>query len=311
MRLALPPRASVVVTTKDRRDELNMALRTTLQQSIPLELIVIDDGSTDGTAEFVRSEFPRAIFHRSEKSEGLVAQRNRGARLATTPFIVSIDDDCEFVSPTTVERTLELFTHPRVGAVSIPYINVKQERLPRTCAPAADGVYVTPAYVGCAHVLRRDVFLGLGGYRGSIFRQGEEVDFCIRLLDAGYVVRLGSAPPLHHLESAKRSSLRNWQWGARNTILFTWRNVPAPELVGHLPVTTFNMLCHGTAAGAASSVVAGLLEGYRGILRELRERKPVSRRAYRVSRMLVRRRVIRLEELESMLPPRRPLGASG
>lgn len=305
MNPASTPKVTVVVTTKDRKDELRNALRTTLRQSIPLELVVIDDGSSDGTSELVRSEFPEAVLFRSETSEGLVAQRNRGATLATTPFIVSIDDDCEFVSETTLERTVALFDHPRVAAVSIPYVNVKQDTSVRTSAPADDGIYVGPAYAGCAHMLRRDVFLALGGYRGSIFRQGEEPDYCIRLLDAGYVVRLGSAPPLSHFESPKRSHAAIWKWAARNAVLFTWRNVPAPEVVGHLGVTTFNMLRRGTEAGEAGSVLTGLREGYAGLLAELRDRTPVSRRAYRLSRMLVRRRAVRLEELEGRLPPLR------
>jgi GT2 family glycosyltransferase len=160
-------------------------------------------------------------------------------------------------------------------------------------------------------MLRRDLFLGLGGYRGSLFRQGEEKDFCIRLLDAGYVVRLGDAAPLHHLESTKRSTSRNWQWTGRNAVLFAWQNVPTPEVIGHLFATTVNILRHGVAAGAGRFVLTGLLEGYRGIRGEHGERRPVSHRTYRISRMLVRREAVRLSELESMLPPLRSVPASG
>src|SRR4029450_2182882 len=88
-------RVSVVVTTKDRREELRNALRTTLRQTLPLELIVIDDGSSDGTSDLVRSEFPKAVLYRSERSEGLVAQRNRGARLATPAVVLWLEYHCE------------------------------------------------------------------------------------------------------------------------------------------------------------------------------------------------------------------------
>src|SRR5690349_11726781 len=100
------PRASVIITTKNRKEELRNALASVMQQSIPLEVIVIDDGSTDGTSDLVRAEFPAARLHRSETSRGLIVQRNVGATLATTPILFSIDDDATFPSPKTAEQTL-------------------------------------------------------------------------------------------------------------------------------------------------------------------------------------------------------------
>ena len=135
---ASKPLATVVITTKNRRDELSHAVRSALSQSILAEVLVIDDGSSDGTAEMVRAEFPLVRLERSESSLGLITQRNRAARLATGEVLFSIDDDAVFASPHTVEQTLREFEHPRVGAVAIPYVEPRKSTIVYQKAPSRD-----------------------------------------------------------------------------------------------------------------------------------------------------------------------------
>jgi len=91
------PRASVVISTKSRKEDLRVALRGCTQQtgfaSGQVEVLVIDDGSTDGSAELVRSEFPEVKLLRFETSEGYIIQRNRGVELSRSPIVIIIDDD--------------------------------------------------------------------------------------------------------------------------------------------------------------------------------------------------------------------------
>src|SRR5581483_7389816 len=98
--------ATVVISTKNRLEDLRRALRSCLSQSAGPAILVIDDGSSDGTSEAVRQEFPSVRLVREEVSKGYIVERNRGAALATTDVIVSIDDDAEFVSPNTVAQAL-------------------------------------------------------------------------------------------------------------------------------------------------------------------------------------------------------------
>ncbi len=74
--------------------------------------------------------------------------------------------------------------------------------------PNTSGTWITDTFIGTAHALRRDIFLKLGGYRDHLVHQGEESDFCIRMLDAGYLVRLGRSDPINHWESPKRDLRR-------------------------------------------------------------------------------------------------------
>ena len=270
--------ASVVITTKNRKEELLKAVESAMGQRGLLEVIVIDDGSTDGTADELKKIFNRnrargqvreratkgwpegrasgdervkghgehgglvcseagpcldkpsgAAFSnpspseltqdsentslirsadgpaslpatsysppvttslpvlrliRHEESRGLIVRRNEGARVARGDVIFSMDDDAVFSSPFVVEQTLRDFSHPRIGAVAIPYIEPHKANKEMQRAPTREDVWVTASYIGTAHAVRRDVFLALGGYREHLVHQGEEGDFCIRMLAA-------------------------------------------------------------------------------------------------------------------------------
>lgn len=299
-------RAVIVITTKNRKDDLRLALRSAVSQRGKPGVLVIDDGSTDGTSEMVRAEFPTVRVERSELSHGLIVQRNRAAELAgDADVIFSIDDDAAFSTPNVVAQTLADFDgDPRVGAVAIPFINVNGDNVLHQRAPDGPGVLVAGEYIGTAHAVRRDVFRQLGGYRERLIHQGEERDFCIRLLAAGRVVRLGRADPIHHFESPRRDTRRMDLHGRRNDVLFAWHNVPARSLPAHLLGTTVNGVRIGVRLRRPLRMVRGLIWGYRSILSEWSDRRPVSSAAYELSRRL-RRGPLPLSAIEHQLPPLR------
>jgi glycosyltransferase involved in cell wall biosynthesis len=301
---ATTPDATVVIATKDRRDRLEAAVESALaQEGAAVEVLVVDDGSSDGTSELVAEHFPAARLLRSERSLGHIAQRNRAAAAARAPIVVSIDDDARFVSAHTVAQTLADFDDERIGAVALPFLDVRgHETAVRQVAPDRERVWVTNTFVGTAHALRRDLFLALGGFREAVERQGEEFDYSLRMLAAGRVVRLGRGDRLEHHE-APRVNARLIRLGVRNELLRTWQLVPAPDalelgakqLVGGL-LTARRFGVPGAALGGAADAVR-LVAG-----REV-ERTPVPRAVFAVDRRLRRRGPLALEEIAAMLPP--------
>jgi GT2 family glycosyltransferase len=274
-----------------------------LSQSVPVEVLVVDDGSTDHTAEMIRTEFPGVRLDRSETSQGYIVQRNRAAQLSKGKIIFSIDDDAIFTSSHTVAQTLAEFDHPRVGAVAIPYIEPHKSPLVHQQTPFKDRIIVTDVFKGTAHALRRDVFLQLGGYREKLVHQGEESDFCVRMLEAGYVVRLGSADLIHHMESPRRDFRRMDFYGRRNDVLFAWHNVPFPHFLPHLAATSFNGLKTGFNLGRPGRMMRGLLAGYIACAKLWSYRLPISKHIYKLHRELKKGSPKALEEIELRLPP--------
>lgn len=296
------PDASIVIVTKNRKDELRAALRSALEQTGDVEVMVIDDGSTDQTAAMVARQFPTVRLYRSDESQGYIRQRNRGAELARAPIIVSIDDDARFSSSDTVSQTLDDFDHPRVGAVAIPLFEPLEGAL-KQAAPAPEGIYVADRYIGTAHALRRALFLSIGGYRPIYSHLFEEPDYCFRMLEAGFVTRLGRADHIVHDQSPVRDASRNLQLAVRNNLLLVIHNVPSLHLPRRILTVSLHGLRWGLRIRRLRLVVGGLLLGFRDGLRARKDRRPVSRSVYRVVRRLEKEGPAPLERIEPELPP--------
>ncbi len=87
-------RVSVVITTYNRCRLVGRAIQSALDQAWPeLEVLVVDDASTDGTPDLMRSSYPHVRYVRQNSNRGVSAARNRGLREASQPWVVFLDDD--------------------------------------------------------------------------------------------------------------------------------------------------------------------------------------------------------------------------
>lgn len=290
-------KASVIMTTKNRCEDLRNALASCEKQTTDHELLVIDDGSTDGTSEMVRLEFPRARLIRHEKSGGLIRRRNEAAELATGDILFSIDDDAEFSTPNVIEQTLADFDDPRIAVVAIPLVEPRLGERRLQFAPDDTATWVTDNFKGTSFAMRRDIFLEIGAFRADLVHQGEETDLAIRLLDRGYVIRNGRSDHITHYESPKRDLRRTHFYGRRNDILFAFRNVPARSFAYHALGTTVNGLRATLKARQATSMAKGILFGWIDGLRMLETRTPVRQDTYDRYRKLRRSGSLRMQEL--------------
>jgi GT2 family glycosyltransferase len=297
------PRASLVVPTRNRLEELRALLRSALEQTVAVEILVMDDGASEAVAEMVHRDYPSARYYALGTGRGPAFQRNRGIELATAAIVFPLDDDTVMVSPHTVAQTLAEFDRPSVGAVGIPFVNIRYDQRVRQKAPEPGRVWVEHAFVAAAHAVRRSAFLAVGGYREHFFYMGEEGDLCLRLLNSGYVVRLGTADPIHHLESPRRNLALADYCGRRNDVLFAWHNVPLPLLPLHLSATTVLGLRSALRSQNPGRMLLGLFHGYTDSLRRWRERRPVSQSVYRLHRELKKHGPRALEEIAGRLVP--------
>lgn len=292
---------AVVIATRNRREELRRAVESALRQTVRPEVIVLDDASTDGTADLVEREFPEVVLRRSEAPRDAVAQRNRGVALTSAPVVVFLDDDAELHSPRTLEQTLQDFDDPRIGAVAIPHIDVTIDPAPVISAPSPDGTFLTSEFIAAAAAIRRDVYRAVGGFRETLCHQVEERDLCLRMLEAGWVVRVGRADPVHHYFSPARSFRRMDLFGRRNAVLCAWFNEPLPDAIVRIAEMSAVGISTGIRAGRPVNALHGLALGYRDCWRERRDRRPVRRGVNRAFRRLWKHGPLPLHEIEPLL----------
>lgn len=86
------PTVSIVIPTRNRATLLVGAIRSALSAGSDVEVIVIDDASTDETAKLCAS-FPQIIYSRLARNQGLSAARNAGIEIASTEYVAFLDDD--------------------------------------------------------------------------------------------------------------------------------------------------------------------------------------------------------------------------
>lgn len=227
-----PTRATIVITTKDRKEDLLMAVKSALSQASSPEVVVVDDGASDGTSERIRARFPEVRLITHSAARGLIVRRNEAAAIASGDIIFSIDDDAVFSSPRVVEQVLAQFSDRRIAAVAIPFREPKKGDQLFQTAPDSTSLWITNTFIGTAYAVRKDVFLELGGFCEALVHQGEESEFCMRLMASGRLVRLGFGDEIIHYESPKRDFSRMDFFGARNQLLWVWRFTP----IWYLPI---------------------------------------------------------------------------
>jgi glycosyltransferase involved in cell wall biosynthesis len=296
--------ATVVISTKNRCEELRVALDSCLSQTGDHRILVVNDGSEDSTQQVLVDNYPSATVVNHAISTGLVVARNLAARVAEGDVIFSIDDDASFTTSRIITTVLREFEDPRIGAVAIPYADINRDGVERQRTPDESDVWVTDRFIGTAHAVRKDVFLKLGGYREFLFHQGEESDFCIRLLEAGYFVRLGNSDRIDHYESPKRDTKRMDLYGRRNDVLFAVLNVPWPWFPLHLISVTIKGIWFGLRIGRPLRMLQGLVFGYASGLKYWSQRKPVSPKTYRLFRRLRKDKAVALDAAYSELGQR-------
>jgi GT2 family glycosyltransferase len=305
-----PVDVTIAIVTRDRREELRDAVRSALEQEGSVEVLVLDDGSRDGTSEMLREEFPDVRVVRYDDDAGVAVRRNDAAALAEGGVIVSIDDDAVFTSPRIVAGTLADLDHPRIAAVAIPYVDVLSGPQVHQRAPDPDERWVTSIFRATAYAIRRDVMLELGGYDGRFDQFGEEWDLSLRLVDAGYVIRLGRAEPIEHRESPKRSRRRMDINFRRNQQLITWTYFPFPWNLLYMAGYAVSGVAGGFRGVRPSHAIAGVAAGLRACAGARHDRRPIGRAAFRFdqfARASTRANAgVRLAEAEARLDPPGP-----
>jgi GT2 family glycosyltransferase len=198
---------TTVVATRDRWAELAWSLA---RHEPPV--ILVDNGSSDGTPARVRDAFPEVQVIELGTNRGAVA-RNAGVEAAATPYVAFADDD-SWWAPGALDRAVELLDrYPRLAVVAARILVGPQERLDPVAAtmaasPLSSEGLPGPAvlgFVACGAVVRRSAFLEVGGFDPVVVWPGEEERVALDLATRGWQLVYADDVVAHHHPSSMRS----------------------------------------------------------------------------------------------------------
>jgi hypothetical protein len=199
---------------------LEECLRALLAQTVPAdEILVVDDGSTDNSADISASFGAPVRVVPHERNRGLAVARNTALAAARNDLVASVDADVR-AEPGWLAGLLDGLDSPRTAAVGGRLDELHQGRLADRWRAAhmaqhAGGLpQVNPPILPGANTLvRREVVQALGGYDESFRTNYEDADLLHRLVAAGYRCRYEPAAHAYHLRTDTPSSVLRTYWG--------------------------------------------------------------------------------------------------
>lgn len=224
---------SVVVLTHNRAAELRRTLERMLALSHPPPIVVVDNGSRDGTGAMIKRCFPTVGLLSLASNEGAAA-RNAGVGLVGTDYVAFCDDDTWWEEGALERAAAVLDAHENVAVVCARVLVGPGRTEDPTCAHMAASPLPReglpgPSLLGFlagASVMRRRAFLQAGGYEPRLFIGGEEALLSLDLLAAGWRIVYAADATVCHFPSHARDGPGRRRLLVRNALWLAWMRLP-------------------------------------------------------------------------------------
>ena len=280
-------RVTVVVITRNRRRELLRTLDRLAELPERVPVIVVDNGSDDGTSHDIGERHPAVTLVSADRNLGAVG-RNLAARLVATPYIAFCDDD-SWWAPGSLSRAADLLDHsPRLGAVTARIVVepdgredpiVAELRASPIPGPRALPGPALGSVLAAATCLRTEAFRAVGGFNPRLWLGGEEELLSADLAARGWWLCYADDITIHHAASEQRDATERRRLGIRNTLWFLWLRRP----IGRALRRTVWL---ARSAPRDRTTAAAFAEALRALPWVLRERRVLPKRVEHGLRLL-------------------------
>lgn len=285
------PRLSVVIPTWNRRRELERTLAALrAHEAPPFEVIVVDNASEDGTAEWVSEQHPEVRLVRLPENLGPTGARNAGVAVARGEYIVLLDSDTEPLPGTLAAIARRFDGDPRLGAVNGLQIDLRTQRPwwwwgPHgySCEKWLEREFDTAFKIEeGASGIRRSVYQRVGGFDERFFMLVEGRDLAARVVRAGYRIRYCPEVRFLHCQESNRPQTNavyrrsgRLYYEFRNEIWYTWRYFPVRYALLKSAANLLGTLRIAVRERALGAWLRGNLDAVRGLGWTLRHRQPL------------------------------------
>lgn len=310
----MPNRVTVVIPNWNGRDFLRTCLSSLRNQSFEnFETLLVDNGSTDASPEFVKRNFPEVKTLELGENRGFSAAVNAGIRASDTELVALLNNDTEqgpswlsaLVRAADDRAEAGSFASKLVDFHDRDVIDGAGDALRKSGLPyrlghgeTDRGQYDEPSFVfgacAAAALYRRSLLEEIGLFDEDFFAYCEDGDLSFRAQIAGYRCLYVPNAVVYHIGSAstggKRSPMAT-RLGTRNGLSLLVKNLPVPLVPRFLPFILLGQLSRllvTAASGVWRAHLGGLVEAVRLLPLMLRKRREIQKRR-RVSTAYVRR----------------------
>ena len=275
----------------------------------PAEVIVVDNGSTDATLDWLAREVPTARVLAQGRNTGFAIAANRGVLAARTEFVALVNTDVVLARDWIELMAARLEAEPRCASVACKMVRLGDERTLDDCGDVLrrdgvceqrghgrrdDGRWDEPGEVfgacGGAALYRGSAVRDVGAFDERFFSYLEDVDLALRLRLAGWTCAYEPRAVARHAGGGSSNQLRApvGYWTARNTLLLLskyWRARWLPYVV----YRQLSWLDDALRAGRLGPHLRGLFAGLRLVPSGLRERRAWRTKPVRIEVAVPRR----------------------
>lgn len=280
-------KTTVIIPTYNGKKFLEKCLESTTKSTVLASVIVVDNGSSDGSAAWIGAHYPQVTVLSFPENRGFCAAVNAGIRAARTPYVFLLNNDTQ-IEPDCIEKLEQAMTRDRrIFSVGAKMLSMQQPLL----VDGAGDLYSAfgwayaigkgkessrygksmPVFSNCAGaaLYRRDYLEQTGLFDEMHFAYLEDVDLGYRGRIAGFQNIIEPAAVVYHAGSGFSGSRYNAfkiTHSSRNNVYLIYKNMPFLQLLLNLPflVAGFGIkLVFFAARGFGGIYAKGLLEGIR------------------------------------------------
>jgi len=227
---AAPPHITIVMLTHNRRDTVCASVERLRRSDPDVPIVVVDNGSSDGTTHALCTRFPEIIVVRLRTNVGAAA-RNAGLRITESPYVALSDDDTWWAPGALASAAAVLDGWPDVAIVTGRVVVGDRARPDSACIAMARSPLWTPpgapgrcvlGFLAGASVVRREACLAAGGFEPRFFLGGEEQLLALDLVTAGWWILYAPHVVVHHHPSPLRDAASRRRLLLRNALWSAW-----------------------------------------------------------------------------------------
>lgn len=311
-------RVSIIIPNWNGKSYLMTCLPSVFAQTYPdFEVVIVDNASTDGSLEWLRSEFPQVRLIANDRNLGFARANNLAIQATSAPYIATLNNDTQVEANWLRELVKGMSLHPQVGMVAskilyheTPHvldsagIEVSRTGLAWNRGNRAheDAREVEPYEVfgpsAAAALYRRAMLDEVGLFDESYFAYYEDVDLAWRARLLGWRCLYVPTARVYHVHSAtgRQGSAFKRYLLARNKVWTTLKNYPAPAMWFNLPI----IVLYDLVSDIYRMILERNLSPIRGQIAALARLPAVLRQRKAIQQ---RRRVPWNALRESMIPP--------